>query len=160
MFSQAAVRTARECGARAIVTWSRGGIAARLLSRQRPGVPIVAPTRSEDTWRRLALPYGVRPVLCPRGRMALDQLEREIGPLEADGLPALVGHIAGDQRRVPWMKLVRVADTERVGASTRASERFREPPSHSVDGPEAQEDAPVQVDWSCRWPAAPSLRSS
>ena len=82
VFSQAAVRTARECGARAIVTWSRGGIAARLLSRQRPEVPIVAPSRYEDTWRRLALPYAVRPVLCPRGRMSQAQLERELGPLD------------------------------------------------------------------------------
>src|SRR5258705_2651547 len=56
VFSSAAVRTARECGARAIVTWSRGGIAARLLSRQRPDVPIVAPSRYADTWRRLTPP--------------------------------------------------------------------------------------------------------
>ena len=112
VFSQAAVRTARECGARAIVTWSRGGIAARLLSRQRPDVPIVAPSRYEDTWRRLALPYGVRPVLCPRGRMTRAQMEREIGPLDGAGLLLMVGHNAGEARRVPWMKLVRVADTE------------------------------------------------
>jgi hypothetical protein len=73
-------------------------------------VPIVAPTRSEETWRKLALPYGVRPVLCPRGRMSLDPLQREIGPVDPTDLLLLVGHIAGDQRRVPWMKLVRVAD--------------------------------------------------
>jgi pyruvate kinase len=112
VFSQAAVRTARECGARAIVTWSRGGIAARLLSRQRPEVPIVAPSRYEDTWRRLALPYAVRPVLCPRGRMSQAQLERELGPLDGAGLLLMVGHNAGEARRVPWMKLVRVSDTE------------------------------------------------
>ena len=112
VFSQAAVRTARDCGARAIITWSRGGIAARLLSRQRPAVPIVAPTRFEDTWRKLALPYGVRPVLCPRGRIGLDQLEREIGPVGPTDFLLLVGHIAGDQRRVPWMKLVRVVDAD------------------------------------------------
>ncbi|MFI5316011.1 MAG: pyruvate kinase [Myxococcota bacterium] len=110
VFSSAAVRTARECGARAIVTWSRGGIAARLLSRQRPDVPIVAPSRFEDTWRRLALPYGVRPVLCPRGRMSLAELEREVGPLEGQSLLLMVGHNPGESRRVPWMKLVRVAD--------------------------------------------------
>ena len=104
-------RHERHAGARAIVTWSRGGIAARLLSRQRPGVPIVAPTRSEETWRKLALPYGVRPVLCPRGKMSREQLEREIGRLDGTDFLLLVGHIAGDQRRVPWMKLVRVIDS-------------------------------------------------
>ncbi len=112
VFSQAAVRTARDCGVRAIVTWSRGGIAARMLSRQRPAVPILAPTRFEETWRRLALPYGVRPVLCPRGRLAPSQLEREIGPLDEKSLLLMVGHRAGEARRVPWMRLVRVSDTE------------------------------------------------
>ncbi len=110
IFSAAAVRTARECGARAIVTWSRGGIAARLLSRQRPDVPIVAPSRYEDTWRRLALPYAVRPVLCPHGRMTQAQLECEVGALDGHSLLLMVGHDAGETRRVPWMKLVRVAD--------------------------------------------------
>jgi pyruvate kinase len=119
VFSNAAVRTAREIGARAIVTWSRGGIAARMLSRQRPDVPIVAPTRYEDTWRRLALPYGVRPVLCARGRMSLGQLEREIGPLDPRQLLLMVGHSAGEQRRVPWMKLVRVADADEWGIDPR-----------------------------------------
>jgi len=105
------VRTARDCGARAILTWSRGGIAARLLSRQRPDVPIVAPSRYEDTWRRLALPYGVRPVLCPHGRMTREQLALELGAIDDTQLLLMVGHTAGEGRRVPWMKLVRVADT-------------------------------------------------
>jgi pyruvate kinase len=119
VFSAAAVRTARECGARAIVTWSRGGIAARLLSRQRPDVPIVAPSRYEDTWRRLALPYGVRPVLCPHGRMTLSQLEREVGALEGQSLLLMVGHNPGESRRVPWMKLVRVSDMSEWAADPR-----------------------------------------
>ena len=111
VFSSAAVRTARDCGARAILTWARGGIAARLLSRQRPDVPIVAPSRYEDTWRRLALPYGVRPVLCPHGRMTREQLALELGAIDDTQLLLMVGHTAGEGRRVPWMKLVRVADT-------------------------------------------------
>ncbi|HTO55026.1 MAG TPA: pyruvate kinase [Myxococcota bacterium] len=119
VFSAAAVRTARECDARAIVTWSRGGIAARLLSRQRPDVPIVAPSRYEDTWRRLALPYGVRPVLCPHGRMSLPQLEREVGPVDGQSLLLMVGHSPGESRRVPWMKLVRVADMSEWAADPR-----------------------------------------
>jgi pyruvate kinase len=119
VFSAAAVRTARECGARAIVTWSRGGIAARLLSRQRPDVPIVAPSRFEDTWRRLALPYGVRPVLCRSGRMSVAQLEREVGALDGQNLLLMVGHSPGESRRVPWMKLVRVADMSEWAADPR-----------------------------------------
>jgi pyruvate kinase len=110
VFAEAAVRTAREVDARAIVTWSRGGLAARMLSRQRPSVPIVAPTRYEDTWRKLSLPYGVIPLHCPRGRMTRAQLEATLGPLGDLDLLLVVGHVAGEQRRIPWMELVRVID--------------------------------------------------
>ncbi len=115
VFSRAAVRTARDAGARAILTWSRGGVAARLLSRHRPTVPILAPTRFDETSRRLALLYGVRPILCPSGRMSRERLESEMGALEPSDLMLLVGHTAGEERRVPWMRLVRVADTDEWG---------------------------------------------
>lgn len=110
VFAQAAVRTARDVGARAIVSWARGGLAARMLSRERPGVPIVAPTRFEDTWRKLCLPYGVTPLLCPRGRMTRNQLESVLGPVGDLDLLLVVGHVAGEQRRIPWMELVRIVD--------------------------------------------------
>ena len=110
VFSRAAVRTAQELGVRAILTWSRGGLAARLLSRERPGVPILAPTRVEETWRRLALVYGVRPVLCPGGQLERERLERELGPVDDRALLLVVRHEAGDRRRIPWLGLVRVAD--------------------------------------------------
>ncbi len=110
VFAEAAVRTARDVGARAIVTWSRGGLAARLLSRQRPSVPILAPTRFVDTWRKLSLPYGVTPLLCPRGRLSRSQVEKALGPLQDLDLLLVVGHGAGEQRRIPWMELVRIVD--------------------------------------------------
>jgi pyruvate kinase len=123
VFSRDAVRTARDVGACAIVTWSRGGLAARLLSRQRPTVPIVAPTRFEDTSRRIGLLYGVRPVLCTSGRMTIGQLQAEVGMLDAQSLLLLVGHTPGEQRRVPWMGLVRVSDTDIWGTDPRGERR-------------------------------------
>ena len=113
VFSRAAVRTARDVGVKAIVSWSRGGLAARLLSRQRPSVPILAPTRFEDSWRRLALLYGVRPLLCPHGCLRLDQLQATLGKLDGRDLLLVVGHTPGERRRMPWMGLVRVSDEER-----------------------------------------------
>ncbi|MFQ5513241.1 MAG: pyruvate kinase [Myxococcota bacterium] len=124
IFSRAAVRTAREVGARAILTWSRGGLAARLLSRQRPGVPILTPTRDEETWRRLALLYGVRPLLCPRGRLRPEQLQSVLGKLDGQDLLLVVGHHPGETRRIPWMGLVRVLDTEGWERDPRDSGRF------------------------------------
>jgi pyruvate kinase len=112
VFSRAAVRTARDTGAVAILTWSRGGLAARLLSRQRPSVPILAPTRFEETWRRLTLPFGCRPLFCPDGVLRLDKLERELGPVESTDLLLVVSHIPGEQRRIPWMGLFRLADLD------------------------------------------------
>jgi len=110
VFAHAAVRTTRELGVRAILTWTRGGLAARTLARERPPVPILAPTRQEDAWRRLALIYGTRPLLCPTGRLSRERLERELGPVEDLDLLLVVRHVAGERRRVPWMGLVRVAD--------------------------------------------------
>jgi pyruvate kinase len=52
VFARAAVRTARDVGACAILTWSRGGVAARLLSlvarRSRGAPPLAAPTGGSD----------------------------------------------------------------------------------------------------------------
>jgi pyruvate kinase len=114
-FARAAVRTAREVGARAILTWSRGGVAARLLSRQRPRVPIVAPARSETAARRLALCFGVRPISCPDGRLERARLEAELGPLPDEAQLLMVGHMTGEARRIPWMALVRVVDADDWG---------------------------------------------
>jgi pyruvate kinase len=112
VFARAAVRTAAEVGARAILIWSRGGLAARMVSRERPVVPIVAPTRSAESYHRLALPYGIRPILVTRPRLSLSQLESRLGPLPDHALLLLVRHRPGEHRRIPWMALVRVADVE------------------------------------------------
>jgi pyruvate kinase len=112
VFARDAVRTARDVDASAILTWSRGGLAARLLSRQRPRVPILAPTRSEETWRRLALPFGVRSVHCPAGRMTVEQLHAVLGPVDPKSVLLVVGHHPGESQRIPWMGLVRVGDVE------------------------------------------------
>ncbi len=112
VFARAAVRTARDIGLAAILTRTTGGLAARLISRQRPSVPILAPTRFEDTWRRLTLPFGVRPVLCPRGEMTRRQLEEVIGPQDDQALLLLVGHLPGEHQRVPWMAVCRVGHLE------------------------------------------------
>lgn len=47
----------------AIVVFTRSGTTARLVAQQRPGVPILAFTESEAVYRRLALVWGVTPLL-------------------------------------------------------------------------------------------------
>ncbi len=55
---------AMDLNAKAVVACSLSGMTARLVSRFRPSVPIIGLTTNENTWRRLALSWGVIPALC------------------------------------------------------------------------------------------------
>ncbi len=52
--------------ARAIVVCSLSGMTARMVSRFRSPVDILGLTTEERTWRRLALSWGVTPVMCEK----------------------------------------------------------------------------------------------
>lgn len=60
----AGVKTAYSLDAKAIFTFSHSGSTARLLSRLKPKMPIVALTLDEATYNQLAISWGVTPVLC------------------------------------------------------------------------------------------------
>src|SRR5499425_2742719 len=57
--SDAAATAAHALDARAIVAFTQSGFSARLISHQRPDVPIIAFTPSVEVRRRLALSWGV-----------------------------------------------------------------------------------------------------
>ena len=59
--ASAANTLAHEAGARLIVVFTRTGISAQLISKERPGVPIVAYSPFQSVIRRLALWWGVIP---------------------------------------------------------------------------------------------------
>ncbi len=63
--AHAACSIAQEVGAKLIVCATFSGWTARLVSSFRPRVPIVAVTSRPDTMRKLALVWGVEPVLIP-----------------------------------------------------------------------------------------------
>lgn len=63
--SLAAVETAYSAGAKAIFAFTTSGTTARLISRLRPQMPIIAVTPSEKHYQQLAFNWGVIPVLCP-----------------------------------------------------------------------------------------------
>ena len=56
----------RELKANAIITTTTSGYTARMVSRNRPNLPIFAVTPDPFTMRRLALVWGVQAILCPR----------------------------------------------------------------------------------------------
>src|SRR5207244_2383810 len=57
--SDAAAAAARVLGVRAIVAFTQSGFSARLISQERPDVPIIALTPFIEVQRRLALSWGV-----------------------------------------------------------------------------------------------------
>jgi pyruvate kinase len=73
---EAAITLAYRGAADAIVAVTRGGKTARLLSALRPQAPVYAATDNEAVARRLALSWGVVPLVCRMGDAAL--LQREI----------------------------------------------------------------------------------
>jgi pyruvate kinase len=82
--SDAASFAAQELKARAIVAFTQSGYTARLISQDRPPVPIVAFTPNERVRRRLALDWGVIPRLI-KSQTSIDQMVVEIeGSLLAD----------------------------------------------------------------------------
>lgn len=62
--SHATCGMAIDIGAKAISVCTISGMTARMVSRFRPPVDILGLTTNEKTWRRLALSWGVTPVMC------------------------------------------------------------------------------------------------
>ncbi|HOO56423.1 MAG TPA: pyruvate kinase [bacterium] len=58
-----AARAAREINAKAIVAFTRSGVTARLVSKFRPACPIVGATLNSSVARRIALNWGVIPMV-------------------------------------------------------------------------------------------------
>jgi pyruvate kinase len=75
--SDSASFAAQELKARAIVAFTQSGSTARLISQDRPPVPIIALTPSERVRRRLALDWGVVPRLI-KSQTTIDQMITDI----------------------------------------------------------------------------------
>ena len=63
--SHATCTTALDIGAAAIIPISKSGRTARMVSKYRCSIPIIACTTDEVTYRQLAITWGVIPVMCP-----------------------------------------------------------------------------------------------
>lgn len=63
--ARAACTTAMDLGANAIITTTRSGETARLVSKNRPQQPIIACVIDENVYRRLALCWGIIPTMMP-----------------------------------------------------------------------------------------------
>jgi pyruvate kinase len=69
---------ARELKAAAILTATSSGYTARMVSRHRPETPIIGVTSAPETYHRLALTWGVRPILTPMAANTDETLEQAV----------------------------------------------------------------------------------
>ncbi|MBD5111107.1 MAG: pyruvate kinase [Ruminococcaceae bacterium] len=72
--SHATVSAAMDLGATAIITVTKTGTTARMISRYRPECPIISCTTSEVTWRQMALSWGVIPLMAEEMMTNTDDL--------------------------------------------------------------------------------------
>jgi len=83
--SDAAAMAANALDARAIVAFTQSGFSARLISHQRPEVPIIAFTPSVEVRRRLALSWGVSSRLIRKVETTDEMVEEIERALLGDG---------------------------------------------------------------------------
>ena len=74
--SHATCRVAMDLKARAIVTFTFSGSTARMVSRYRPSVPIIAASTRDSTVRKLALSWGVYPFKADELENTDDMIEK------------------------------------------------------------------------------------
>ncbi len=76
---------ARELDARVVVTFTESGHTARLVSKARPRMPIIAFSPNERTRRKLALYWGVVPIVIEGSKEADELIQRANAHLLARG---------------------------------------------------------------------------
>jgi pyruvate kinase len=115
--ADAAYTAAKAANVQAIVVFTTSGYSARLISRYRPPVKIIAMTDSTESVRRLLVNYGVMPILAPAvistdGMLEqIDTLLVQKGLLHAgDKVVFVAGQPIGRAGSTNLMKLHRVAE--------------------------------------------------
>ena len=72
--------------ATAILSLTRSGATARMISKYRPDCPIIAMTPSFSTWRELALVWGVYPLICPFTTDVEESVSNSLSIVQEEGL--------------------------------------------------------------------------
>jgi pyruvate kinase len=94
---------------KAVLVLSVSGFTARLLSHFRPDARLLVATNSLETWRELALVWGVEPYLFPDDRKLETLIERFISSLKTQSVLVTDDQVAVFYGRTPeqtTMKLV------------------------------------------------------
>jgi pyruvate kinase len=104
--------------ARAIITASLSGRTAQRVASERPGTPVLCVTPSETTYRRMALVWGVTPVLVAQFTTIDEMLRvvttqaRAMGNLRDDDVMVIVAGVPfGPSGKTNLLKVHRVGDS-------------------------------------------------
>jgi len=84
--SGAAVQIAAAVDASAIIAMTTSGSTAQRVADRRPRTPLYGATRSETTYRRLALTWGVEPIRTPPYQTTDEMIQVALATAEAAGL--------------------------------------------------------------------------
>ncbi len=84
--AMATAEIAQDLGAAAIVTPTSSGATARAVSKFRPQAPILAAAMFENTYRQLALSWGVYPILVVPSRNTDDMIDQAVAGATQVGL--------------------------------------------------------------------------
>ncbi|NMC82364.1 MAG: pyruvate kinase [Armatimonadetes bacterium] len=84
--SGATCEIAHDLGAAAILTATTSGSTARMVARYRPKSPILGITANPETYRRLALSWGVTPLMAPQSETVDDTLRNSFRAARHSGL--------------------------------------------------------------------------
>jgi pyruvate kinase len=83
--SHAAMRVAEEMSASAVLSLTRSGSTAAMVSKYRPKATIIASTPLVSTWRALSLMWGVTPLLSPEHSSSEDAVDAAIDSILKHG---------------------------------------------------------------------------
>lgn len=83
--AHAACTTAMDVQAQAIITMTHSGETARLVSKYRPGSPIIACVISEQVYRHLSLSWGISPIVMPLAATTDDAIENACALAKENG---------------------------------------------------------------------------
>ncbi len=114
--SHSACSMAIGVNAKAIAVCSLSGMSARLVSRFRPVVDIIGLTTKEKVWRKLALSWGVTPILCdeyPSPEVMFYSASKKTAKLlnlkEGDNIIIVGGTTSGKSGQTNTIRLERIS---------------------------------------------------
>lgn len=116
----AANRMAEDMEPNALIAFTRSGGSARSLAKFRPKADILVPVHTIETYRRLAIVWGVRPLFVLEEHESTDRMlceftlkALETGAMQEDGTYIVtVGYPTGQQGTTNLVRIMRAADIE------------------------------------------------